>query len=331
MRETEKATGSNQDPLAEIVRAAGRRESPPQAHFDQVYVAAHGAWRNKVQSRRRNRWFAIAASLAVVTGGGVLAYLVQTGDAGLAATVAVVQGSVEQLAPDSEAWEEIPGNGFLMTAGTRIRTTDNSRVAVTLAEGGSLRLDVNTELSFGIDAIALSSGTIYFDSFDRSPELAVRVSTPLGDVRDIGTQFELSAEAEYLRIRVREGEVELLGAITNGEVIADFRDEIELTEDGNLTRRLIAPDDEAWSWAEGLASIPDGQAQSILTYFRWIARETGKRLEFESDGVELAAEFARFVGNTEGLTPLALLSSIAATSDFRYSLTTDGALLVGRN
>ena len=87
MREAETSNDKTLDPVAEIVRAAGRREAPPQSHYDQVYAAAHEAWRNKVQSRRRNRWFAIAASLALVSGGGVLAYLIQTGDAGLAALV----------------------------------------------------------------------------------------------------------------------------------------------------------------------------------------------------------------------------------------------------
>lgn len=331
MRNDEIKTDSTADPLAEIVRAAGRREMPPQAHYDQVYTAARDAWRNKVQSRRRNRWFAIAASIALVTGGGVLAYLIQTGDAGLAATVAVVQGSVEQLAPDSEVWEAIPESGSMLAAGTQIRTTADGRAALGLAEGGSLRLDVETEIAFGIDVIELSAGTLYFDSGNRSPELALRVDTPLGEVRDIGTQFELSVRDEFIRIRVREGEVALLEPSAASEIVAAFRDEIELSADGNLVRREIAPDDAAWAWAAALASVPDAQARSILTYFRWIARETGKRLEFESDSVELQAELSSFVGDPAGLTPEALLSSIAATSDFRYSLTTDGAILIGRN
>lgn len=318
------------DPLAEIVRAAGRREAPPRSHYDQVYAASRTVWQRKVRAHRRNRWFAMAAAVAIATSGGVLAYLVQTGDAGLAATVAISEGTVVRRAADSSDWEQITGNGSMLPVGARLRTAPQGRAALVLAEGGSLRIGADTEVEFGLDAIELSAGTVYFDSQGRAQATGIRIDTPLGKVFDIGTQFEVNLQGGRLRIRVREGQVAVLDSPVTDEIVTAVGDELELSEE-LVSRGSIATDDGAWAWAEALASVPDSPAQSILTYFRWIARETGKRLEFESDAVALAAELSRFGGDPAGLSPRGLLSSIAATSDFRYSLTSDGAILIGRN
>ena len=136
--------------------------------------------------------------------------------------------------------------------------------------------------------------------------------------------------ARSLRVRVREGEIELLNSTASGDVSGTSGEEIEIYEDGPLARRAIALDDPDWAWAEALASVPEVASRSILAYFRWIARETGKRLEFEAEAVELAAQFASFGGDPAGLSPLELLSSIAATSDFEYRMTEDGAIVIAR-
>jgi len=329
-RDTDRTGVSGPDPLAEIVRAAGRRKAPPELHYQQVFAAAHQAWRQKVRSRRRSRWLAIAASLAILVTGGLLAWLIQADRSVPVAVFSVAQGSVEQLAPGAESWVPIAVRDAAVLSGTRIRTSAEGRTSLGLVEGGSLRLNTNTEIAVEAEAIVLAVGRIYFDSDGRSPEMAMQIETPFGAIRDIGTQFEVSVERNYLQIRVREGEVEILESSAPGELRAVAGDEIELVE-GRLIRRIIAPDADAWSWVQALANVPFRQAQSILTYFRWISRETGKRLEFESDSTELAAELSSFGGDPAGLTPLELLSAITATSDFRYSMTTDGAILIGRD
>jgi hypothetical protein len=150
-------------------------------------------------------------------------------------------------------------------------------------------------------------------------------------IHDIGTQFEARVETDSLRIRVREGEVALQQAPADLELTGTAGEEIEVSAAGNLRTGVIAPDAALWQWAQSLASAPAPASQSILVYLRWIARETGKRLEFELANVELSAQFASFSGDPAGLSPLEVLNHIAATSDFRYQLTEDGAILIGRN
>ena len=107
--------------------------------------------------------------------------------------------------------------------------------------------------------------------------------------------------------------------------------EIELSADGEVTRRSFAPDDPQWGWAEALAVAPELARPTVLAYLEWIAAETGRQLEFETEAVRLQAGVARFVGDPAGLAPSALLITIAATSDFSYRLTSDGSILIGRD
>jgi ferric-dicitrate binding protein FerR (iron transport regulator) len=327
MSETDDKQGA--DPLARLIRAAGRRTEPPEEHRDQVLAAARRAWLDKVSSRRRRRWLALAASLGLL----VASALLVTGqfvESGPAADVILADGTIEWRAPGSESWQRLPGPGIALPVDLRLRTGAEGRAALNLADGGSLRLAENTEITIGTERFGLDVGKLYFDSAGRSSSAPITVETPMGTVRDTGTRFEVSAERDYLRVRVREGGIALLDAAASSDAVAIAGEEIELSGPEPLVRRPIAPDDPAWAWAEALAS-PPAAARPILVYFRWIARETGKRLTFEPESVEVAAELATFSGDPSGLSPLELLSQIAATSDFDYRLTEDGAILIGRN
>ena len=328
MQGTNDTERQSPDSLAELVRAAGRRPIPPQAHYDQVYSAARAAWRAKLR-RRRNRWFALAAAAVLVLTSGFLFFRTPS-ELGPAATLVVAQGSIEQLLPDSTEWEAWSIDAAGASVGARLKTGNESRAALRLAGGGSLRLDENTEVLLNEENIALASGRIYFDSADRTTGSGISIATPLGEIRDIGTQFEVSLSATSLRVRVREGRVALSETALADELMGAAGEELELGANGELSRRPVAPDDPVWAWTQAVARLPAITSRSILAYLRWIARETGKPLEFESDAVELAAELASFGGDPAGFSPLELLSQISATSDFDYRLTEDGTIAIGR-
>lgn len=323
-------TGSP-DPLAEIMRAVGRRQPPPEAHYDQVYAAARRAWRGKLGSRRRRRWFALAASIAVVLAAGGLARYLVVDEAVPVAGVTLARGDVEYRLEPERGWQPLVAADSVLFAGMALRTGVSAGVALELANGGSIRLDERTQIRVAsANGLELSAGRVYFDSADgRSEPLEIR--TAGGVVRDVGTQYEVSFRPQSLRLRVREGTVVLVDSAAGAELLGRVGEEIVVEPDGRVERDTIAPDDPDWAWAEALASAPRTESRSILRYFRWIARETGKRLEFEPSTIEIVAELASFSGDPTGLTPLELLGSIAATSDFNYVLTADGAILIRRD
>lgn len=327
MHDSDGSQANTVDPVAKVIRAAGRRQAPPSEHYEQVFRAAREAWRRKLASRCRNRWLAVAASAAIVVAGGTILQMLATEDTVMAARITVAQGPVELRLDDTDLWENVSGN-LGLAPGAHLRTRADSRAAIALARGGSLRLDVGTEIIVGVGRYELVSGTLYFDSDGRADSRPLEIATALGVVRDIGTQFEVATSQDLLRVRVRSGRVAITDLPVAVEIEGDAGTEIELSPDGNSIRRAFAPDDEAWTWVQALAVTPS--SQSILSYLNWIARETGKRLEFASRYVERRAESELLIGDAQGHSPTQVLELISETSDFTYQLTDDGTILIER-
>ena len=123
------------------------------------------------------------------------------------ASVAAAHGAVTMQIAGGRA--AVAAVGQTIAAGSNIRTNGTSRATVTLVDGGELRIDANTVATL-VDArtIHLERGGIYLDSRASTPG-SVTVRTASGTVRDIGTRFEVRAGDRDLRIRVRDGAVQL--------------------------------------------------------------------------------------------------------------------------
>ncbi len=320
---------SDTDPLAEIVRAAGRRPAPPQAHYDQVFAAAHSTWRRRIKRRRQQRWFAAAAAIGLFAIAGALWQSFQTSSPSLTAEILLANGTVQWLAPETGLWAEI--NEGSLRNGTRLRTGADGATSLRLINGGSLRLSSHTEIVLNGDSFVLNEGMLYFDSAGRRPAMAVDVITPYGTIRDVGTQFEVRTDRDLLRVRVRSGSVALLDSPIIGSVSGASGEELRLSAAGELSRIEFASDDPEWAWAESLAVVPNFDTPYVMRYLQWIAEETGKQLDFETEDVRLRAETARFLGDPQGLLPTELLVTIAATSDFSFEMTDSGTIVISRD
>ncbi|MGD8340339.1 MAG: FecR family protein [Gammaproteobacteria bacterium] len=319
--------GNTADPLAEIIRAAGRRTEPPQEHRDQVFAAARLAWQRKVRARRRIPRLAVAATIAALLVTGALFQLMMNSHIVPAATIAISQGTIELRMSEAESWQDIAGTQHL-APGTHLRTRGDGGVALALAEGGSLRLNANTEIVLSNSRYELVTGTVYFDSDGRASSAPVEIVTAYGIVQDIGTQFEVATIQNVLRVRVRSGRVAVTDRGSDIDIAANAGSEIELSPGGALVQREFPPTDPAWAWVESLAIPP--ASHSILSYLTWVARETGNRLAFEPYYVERIAATENLMGDLDDHTPLEVLDLIVATTDFRYETTDDGTIVIHR-
>jgi hypothetical protein len=308
------------DIVASLIRAAGRRAQPPEDAYQQVLIAATAAFRGKIAERRgRNRMLlAAAAGVAALT----IAFLLQwnaTSAQPQVARVARVIGAAE-LAADG-GWKPMTESGGTLLEGASLRTLAGGSVALALDGGASLRLAAATEVQMdGPRRILLRSGTLYLDNAG-SVGAGYQIETPVGTARDIGTQFELRVADGVLRLRVREGRVEIDRA---GQLLAGSAGEqLEIDVLGGVTRSPIAATDMAWQWAETIAPAPDIDGQPASVLLAWVARETGRRLHYESTVVEARAAAVILHGNIRHLAPLAALDVMLATTDLEYALVGD--------
>ena len=270
--------------IAALLKMAGPRTAVPPDAMLRVRAAAHDAWSDAVgrsNSRRRMIWTAAAAAVVFVI---------------------ALQLSKERPAPSRT-----------VAARTVISAPSNRTLTLQWRQHGSLRLAPSTVVQFETaDAITLQRGAIYFSSDAGSKPVAVR--TRFGIVRDIGTQFEARLDSDALRVRVREGRIEL-----NGND-AEAGTEITAAADG-VKKRSIPIAGADWNWV--LAAAPpmtlEGNAREVLTA---IAREKGLKLIFSDRA--LADSVSRMsLHSRVPLTPDEALDAATTASNLTYRVSGD--------
>jgi ferric-dicitrate binding protein FerR (iron transport regulator) len=323
---------TGRDVLGELVQAAGRRTVPEREDYQYVLDAAMAAWRQKLRARRRRRWaLALAASVAAsAVGVATFLHWMPRKSAALIATTTVLHGSVAIRPPGRDTWLPLQPETRI-AAGSQLRTGALAGLALVLDGGATARLDKQSELAIESGGvIRLIAGAVYADSGPAGTAGGLRIETPMGTVSDVGTIFQIRVAPGSLRIRVREGLVRLEAANTSTHLQAKAGEELDLDEHGAVSRQPFSPIDPAWAWAEALAEAPDLDACPLLQFLEWVARETGRRVEFLGPEVEAQAREVILHGNTHDLTPLQALDLMLSTTDLEYVLSPEETILIRR-
>jgi ferric-dicitrate binding protein FerR (iron transport regulator) len=286
----------------------------------------------KVHASRRRRvfWLALAAGAAAAAIGSFL-LLLPSAPLPAVADVSLLRGGVERWSEGARRWEPLAADAAL-SVGARLRTAANGGVTISVFPGISVRADGATRWSItAATRLELEAGTLYIDTGRSSASAAaIEIATAHGVVRDLGTQFEVRALSSELRLRVREGLVQLEPMATPVRYETSAAEELRLFADGAVERRPIATDGVEWAWAEALAAPLELDGGSAFEALQWVARETGKRLVFEDANAELLARRAIIHGSSAGLEPLQVLEVVMATSaGLDYSVG-DGVLVIRR-
>lgn len=322
----ENPTSQIGDDIAGVIRAAGRRPVPPQSAYTEVLNAATTTWKHKVRQRRRNVWLgSLAATItAIGVGLGVWYNLDNTNVA--VATVALARGEA-QLLGEEKTWLPLQA-GTEVKNKSEIRILDDGGSALRLTTGVQLRIAANTQLRLlSANQIELKAGRIYVDSDRFSLGGELRLFTPFGEVRDIGTQFQVDVDSNQVRVRVREGQV----SITRGGLYEEgvIGEELNINRQGHVERSTIQTHDERWRWTETLADPFQSHGRTLKELLNWVARETGYALKMDATTERMSA-LVTLRGHEETLTPLeALDNHMLAAPQFDYDLD-NGTIFVFR-
>lgn len=323
--------------LERLLREAGHREPPPAVAYEQVLAASVQVLDRKLAGRRRRQgWFALAATVLIAFGAGLLLWMQQPGapEAKPVARLFRVIGTGEARRPGAAQWSPIVESAAHagLPAHIQLRTDEGGGLALRLESGIDVRLDrrSSVELVAG-DLLMLLSGRVYVDTrsnFADPPPITVVTSQ--GEVTDIGTQFEITDSHDVYRLRVREGQVELR---QNAEVLLGRAGEqltLRSRADGIMTveRSAIRAYDDSWDWVNALAEPPAVDGRPLTLALDWIARETGRQLIFADAPAAAQAETIILHGSIEGLAPLDALEWLLATTDLDASLPDEGTILV---
>ncbi len=325
-RPDERPGAEDEHALAALLERAGPRPPLPEEDLARIGAAARAAWRFGLARRRRRRRLATVTGLAALLALALaLGLWTSRGIAPAAvAEIAAFEGRLLASTPTSRMAPATVGGRLL--AGSALETSGGASSAA-LALGGagtSLRLGGETRVRIAsAEEIELTRGALYVDSGERATG-GVRVRTPLGTARDVGTQFSvrlIENGARALEIRVRSGAVAV--ERTGGELVAAPAEELLIHTDGSVERRELAADDPAWGWALAAAPPFAVSGRTLGEVLRWACREAGWRLRYESAELEARAEAIRVRGGVGALradqVPFAVLPGAGLSGELSSS------------
>ena len=287
--------------------ALARVRASVRAEFDSL----HG-WRAGVR-RWPLRVASMAAALAVFT---VLAalYLFQAEEGPpIGRVVRVEHGSLQTATNlfrkhDLVAGADVPSQESITSVGTSL---------IALAHGGLLRVAPGTSFEgVGPNEVLLHSGHVFLDFPHGAGQFVLRTSA--GSFEHIGTQFEAAVDGGNTRIRVREGSVRMntAGAVQS----VDAGTEVVVSRTGAVARRSLPTYGADWAWVEALAPEFEIENRELADFLAWVARETGRRVEFADDRARDIASHTLLHGSVRGLAPLAALEQVLSTTSLAYEV-----------
>jgi ferric-dicitrate binding protein FerR (iron transport regulator) len=312
------------------------RTAIPPDRAARVAMAAKAHWRAELRRTTRRRWAVgaiVAAAAIIAIGVRLLPRDRASRDAAarvadVAPVVPTAPAARVEVVSDA-AWLQVSGResptplrvGDRIAVGAEVGTASHGRVALRLSTGHSVRLDTGTRLRMIADrTLALDAGAVYVDSRRLASDVAapaesIEIKTPLGTIRDVGTQFEVRWLPTSLRVRVREGRVAFAasGIVVNvaaGQEVERHQD--HAVASNTLTPRPL-PAGAALDWIGGITPMPDIDGRSLQSFLAWLAHERGLRLVFATPETAAAAPGIVLKGSIAGMTLDQALDSVLMT------------------
>jgi ferric-dicitrate binding protein FerR (iron transport regulator) len=291
----------------------------------------HREWQAVVATRRRRRTriYAIAASVAALACVGLVLAVGASAPAPQIAQVAQVAGHVTRDAGWLSRARQLTSNG-VVHEGEQIVSQPQGFAALALNNGIRLNLDESSSVRFAApDRVVLERGAVFVVTNGAAHSTAFTVATERGNVRHLGTQYEVRTVERDVHVSVREGRVivEANGALHEG--VAGER--LQIAASGALLRTALAANGDVWTrWRGSLPDLApfDIEAQSLHAFLDWFVRETGRRVEFASPEAAALARTTILHGSIDGMDPDMALTTVLATTDFSRADGDDGRIVI---
>ena len=318
--------------IERLIKLAGERDMPSQEGTERARVAAEESFRRMLGQRPpaapRSRikailGFAMAAGLAAVAL-YTWTHRALSAPPVLVARIATLEGGATLLESGGESLARL---ALPILSGTTLATGEG-RVALTFGDSVSLRADRRTRLRFDSrERITLLDGALYVDSGGVNAVPTLRIDTPAGEVRHVGTQFQVSVSGDTTRVRVREGRVLLTRAA--GEP-ADIVTGDEMKVSGEDVQWLHAlpsfgPD---WEWSAGIAPPLEIENRPLSEFLAWMVREHGWQLRYGDQALQPRTLSIRLHGSLDGLGADAMLERVSLVTGVSVRAS-EGVLWVG--
>lgn len=303
----------NQDPIARLLRQAGRRPQPSAEALVRIREKVHAEWAAGVQRRQRNRWMAMAAALGVLALAAVLFVGMRGHEQPVVAQVETGNRGVQQ----GERLDVAPGKGLVLH-------TEAGHATIRVAGGSSIQFEAPEQLR-------LLSGSVYVDALIEADAVVPRlvVLADRAAVEHIGTQFLVRKDDERVDVAVRSGSVELRTPKASATLARGETGRID-SAGQEIQKGTIPTSGEQWAWADALVPPLAIEGLSLLEALTRLSREAGYEMSFDSPEIERSARETVLHGPAMSLPPGRALQVLLATTDFEAVFPPEGSRMLVR-
>lgn len=295
--------------LTSLLHRAGRRPPPPEAVTATVYQQTRLAWETQLRRRQSvRRGYALAATVVLALTVGRFAW-------GLYPHQVLAEAPAGQdVVITHTIWHPFAARaGGALYLGDSVQTRAVG-ARLQRADGSELRLAHDTSLSWPTAAeLQLQRGRLYVHTGDAGHVQKLVVTTDLGRVEHLGTQFVVDRERDALLVAVRDGRV----AVHYGRDQAlelQGGQAAHLDSQGQLHRWTLAAFDGIWDWADALATPLAIDGQPLHAVLDRIAQRAGLTLRYDTPVVEGGARKLLLHGAPLELQPRLALDAVLATT-----------------
>lgn len=332
MSSPEKTQGQwEEQRLRSLLEAAGKRPQPPEPQRQEWEALFRGEIGKVVADRRqrqRIRWGAAAA--VVVAAVAVFLLVNPQPQPTLLAGEVVSATDGNRTYFDGRRLDPLTV-GSPINVGQTVHTESAGSLALAY-RGADVRLKGSTMVRFHTAHIELMAGAVYVDTQGHSPSaLPVIIATELGTFSHVGTQFMVAVEQDRaVTAAVREGTIMLRtdDVQKNFSASADGAELVRISATGSIDTTRVPRTGPSWSWVTEASpgKVIDGlSADEIL---RWIARESGTRLNYADDASAQVARRSTSRAPQQPMSPARALSFLVQTTSLRVEQTDANDMLV---
>lgn len=304
---------------------------------------------NRVRAAVQEAW-EVTPSTAVPPGNrAARRWVAWAGFAAAACVLAIVVGlfvgvqprdereMIGSLAPMRDGTIEVAEPFFrhrALAVGDAVRVGDHfttrGAALILLTQGGTLRIAAGSVIGMETASqLQLERGAIYVDKpVGLSSSARLRVATRAGLVEHLGTEFEILSNDQFVRIRVREGQVRFSGA--SGVQLASAGTQLLTTSDGQVTRQPVPTYGSDWQWTAALAPEFAVEGRTLDDYLQWISRELGRPVVFADVRARESAQHTILHGAIHSPATLDALAEVLSSTSLTYELA-DGVIRVHSN
>jgi transmembrane sensor len=208
-------------------------------------------------------------------------------------------------------------------SGDEVDTDAGGRVLLSASSGEQLRLDRQSVSQWtSRNELHLTAGAVYVETALASSIRPLIVSTQLGDVRHVGTRFEVRVADGETRVRVRDGKVSF--APTGGSLIAvDAGQQLVARSDTSVVGTGPASAAPEWHWTMDIAPAFTLEGRSAFDALQWLGHEAGLDVRYTTGHAQAQARATTLRGSIDGLDAQSALRAVLAGSGLAFELYPD--------